>query len=425
MNVKLENLDTDFKEILAKLPSLAQGFGYRIYVVGGVVRDLILANDIFDLDIVVEGDAITLARAFAQNSKKEFKKHHAFGTATVYFDRHSIDFATARKETYSSCGVLPKVYRASLREDLLRRDFTINAMAISLNSSDYGTLIDFYSGLADLEKRVIRVLHKKSFLDDPTRLLRAIRFAQRFSFKIEKNTARLIEEAVKREALQCVHPHRLRDELILILKEPRPEKCIRAINSMMGFSFVDDSLRLIGKDYVIFGRLKNALSFYQKNFPHCRKLDAWVMYLTAMLYKLSSKRVEHFLRIFDFRKGDRVRVLSTFYERTVIQRLSKPQKRHIIYRALNDLSFESIMFFYAFFRNKQIRSSINIFLKTLAHLRLKVKGDDLKGLGIKPHTIYGKILEKLLDDKLDMSLATKDEEMRRAVVIAERLSTEK
>ncbi|MDD5583527.1 MAG: hypothetical protein PHV55_00525 [Candidatus Omnitrophica bacterium] len=425
MNAQLQNLHGDFKVILAQLSALAQSRGFRIYIVGGVVRDLLLRKNIFDLDCVVEGDAIALATSFAHDVRKEFKKHHAFGTATVYYDRHTIDFATARRETYSSWGVLPRVFPANLEEDLLRRDFTINAMAISLNKNDYGTLIDYYGGLADLRKGVIRVLHDKSFLDDPTRLLRAVRFCKRFSFAIEKNTALWAHEAVRKDALSFVHPHRLRDELILILKEPSPAGCIRKIDRLIGFSFIDKTLTLGEGDYRIMRRLAHTIDFYKKSFTHCRKLDEWVMYFAAVLHTLPIKRIKEVLRVFDFRKGDRVRVFSAKEYIFKVTRLAKPLKPHSVYRILNELSFETILFLYAYHTDARIRASIEYFFNTLAHVRLKVKGDDLQRLGVKPQTLYGTILKKLFDTTLDMHLSTKEEEMRRVRLIAKKIQSKR
>jgi len=185
---RLKKLSPQFKKVLKVSSALANSLGFKVYLVGGVVRDLILEKEVFDLDVVVEGDAIVFARELSKRLKSSFKKHHAFGTAVVEFDGHKIDFATARTEHYIHWGALPKVKPAALKQDLFRRDFTINAMAVSLNKKDYGKLIDLYNGLHDLRKGLVRALHKESFLEDPTRIIRAIRFEQRFSFKIEKDT---------------------------------------------------------------------------------------------------------------------------------------------------------------------------------------------------------------------------------------------
>ncbi|MCF7886969.1 MAG: hypothetical protein K9L71_00960, partial [Candidatus Omnitrophica bacterium] len=154
---KLKRLNPQFKNVLKTSSKSAKRFGYNIYLVGGVVRDLLLNRPVFDLDIVVEGDAILLVKQIAKQLNEDFRRHHSFGTATLYHHGHKIDFATARKETYPHSGSLPKVKKSFLKEDLARRDFSINAMAISLNKKNYGELIDFYQGRQDLKNRSIRI----------------------------------------------------------------------------------------------------------------------------------------------------------------------------------------------------------------------------------------------------------------------------
>jgi tRNA nucleotidyltransferase (CCA-adding enzyme) len=382
-----------------------------------------LGKDIFDLDIVVEGDAIMFAQKVAEYLKKEFRRHRAFGTATVHFDEYRIDFATARKELYPSFGALPTVKPANLREDLFRRDFTINTMAISLNRDDYGKIIDFYNGISDLRKGLIRILHKDSFLEDPTRILRAVRFEQRLSFKIEKNTFELMVGAINVEALKLVHPHRLRDELFLVLKEPRPYRCIKRIEQLMGFSFINSKIKFTADDCGLFLRIEEAVSFYKNKFKKHRRLEEWLIYLMAILIKLSSKDLLSFFNIFGLRKGERIRIISAKNNLSKIKNLNKHLKPHAIYRIVDHLSFESILFFYAYYsKNKIIKNNIEYFLDKLVHTRLKVKGEDLKSLGIKPLSLYGKILNKLLDSKMDNCLKNKQEEIKEAISIFEQVS---
>ncbi|MFH1875581.1 MAG: hypothetical protein ABH865_01655 [Candidatus Omnitrophota bacterium] len=416
---KLATIHHDFKKILESLSIISERLGFKIYLVGGVVRDLLLAKEIIDLDLVVEGDAIKLASEFARVAHKELRRHHAFGTATVYYGAHKIDFATARKETYASQAVLPRVTPAALRDDLLRRDFTINAMAISLNREDYGLRIDFYGGQHDLKKGLIRVLHANSFRDDPTRIIRAVRFMNRFGFRIEPRTRVLAARARQEHALALVHPHRLRDEIVLLLKEPDPWKCLVSIEKMYGLSFIAN-VRLTQESRKLFGRIRQALGVYQKNFSQHRPLDIWLLYLSAVLMRPSVRAVDMFFSTFDFRRGERVRVLSIKKYITKVKILARPVTTHRIYRLLNPLSFEAIVFLYSFHTNARLRANIRYFLNSLAHVRLKVRGEDLKRIGIKPHTAYGGLLEKLLDVVLDQGLATKEEEIRALCVLARR-----
>jgi len=408
---RLKKISPQFKKILKTSSTLANSSGFKIYLVGGVVRDLILGKDIFDLDIVVQGDAISLVDKLARDIKAKFIRHHAFGTATVYFGKHKVDFATARQEKYSHWGVLPKVESANLSRDLFRRDFTINAMAISLNKEDYGQLIDLYNGLADLKKGLIRILHNSSFLDDPTRVLRAIRFEQRFGFKIEPNTFNLLQSALSKKALYLVGSHRLRDELILVLKEPKPYKYIRRINKLEGFKFIDFSIKLSNEEFNLFLRIEKAISGCKKKIKLPRGIDSWIVYLCGLLRNISTNKLLKILADFGFKKGERIIIKSTKAGLKKIAKLNKIKKPHSIYKALNDYSFESIIFFYSYYPNKILRKNIEYFLKHLINIRLKVKGVDLQNMGVGPLRLYSKILQELLHEKMDKSLVTKKEEL--------------
>jgi tRNA nucleotidyltransferase (CCA-adding enzyme) len=419
---RLKKLSPEFKKILKLSSQIAASLGYQIYLVGGVVRDLILDREVLDLDIVVEGKAIRCAQKLAKALKGSFNKHHAFGTATVYFAKHKIDFATARTEEYHHWGMLPKVKPATLDEDLFRRDFTLNAMAVSLNKGSYGTLIDLNSGLSDLSKGLIRVQHPKSFLDDPTRILRAIRFEQRFGFRIEKSSFKLLKDANQLKALSFVNPHRLRDELILILKELKPYPYLKRIQKLIGFWFIDKKLSLSQNDFKIFLKVESALLYYKKGHPDSRKLQEWIIYLSGLLVKLSPGKINKILHEFGFRKTERAIVTSVKSGVSKIKKLNRRSKSYLTHKILDDYSFESIIFFYAYYSSKNIRAKISEFLKELVKVRLKVKGEDLKRIDLKPQVLYGKLLKKLLYAKIDKGLKSKKDELREARIIFEELS---
>jgi len=419
---KLKKFLFPFEEILKKVYSQAKKLKVKIYLVGGPVRDFLLGKSHFDLDIVVEGDAIGLVREISKRLEIPFQKHHSFGTATLYFKDLKIDFATARKEYYPHWGSLPKVESSSLKEDLFRRDFTINALAISLNEENWGKVIDLYGGLEDLKKRLVRVLHKKSFLEDPTRILRAIRFEQRFTFYIEKDTFKLMKEAIKKKSLNWVHPHRLRDEIILLLKEPYPYQCIKRINKLIGFSFLHPKIKLQKDNFKLFLRIKKAILFYKKEFPYHRNLEDWLLYLIGILINLPKRSILKIMEKFGFKKGERIRVVSTKESISSIKKkLNKKNTPHKIYPLLNSLSFETIIFIYAYYKEKILRKNIKFFLRKLTKIRLKIKGGDLKRLGITPSVLYSKILKKVLYAKIDRNFRTKKEELEEAKKIFKKL----
>jgi tRNA nucleotidyltransferase (CCA-adding enzyme) len=205
---------------------VAELTGVAVYAVGGFVRDLLLSRPNLDIDLVVEGDGIAYARAFAAELGAGLKEVPRFGTAHVYLEAgtpdlpHRVDVVTARREFYEHAAALPVVEHADLREDLYRRDFSINAMAVRLGSRGPGELFDFFGGLQDLESETIRILHTLSFVEDPTRILRAVRFARRYGFRLEPESWACARTAVDEGFLNRVTIERLRHELVLILQEP-------------------------------------------------------------------------------------------------------------------------------------------------------------------------------------------------------------
>ena len=383
------------------------------------MRDLLLQKTVFDLDIVVENDAIIFAEKLANQLRVKFKRHHSFGTATLYFNGHKIDFATARTEKYTHWGALPRVEPASLAKDLFRRDFSINAMAISLNKADYGDLIDLYSGLDDLKKGLIRILHAKSFQDDPTRILRAIRFEQRFSFKIDLKTLKLMKEALRAQSLELVGPHRLRSEIILILKEPKPYRCIRRVERLFGFSFLGKEIKIDKESFCLFLRIEKTCCYYKKRFNRRPQPQTWFLYLSALLIKLPFSKLNRFFHEFGFRKKERVVIGSVVENIKKIKKLDKRTKSSIIYQALGPYSLESVLFFYAYYQNKKIRKNIEYFLDELAGVSLEIKGRDLKKIGLKPYNLYSKVLFRTLCSKIDKKLKSKCEEIEEAKRIFE------
>lgn len=416
---KLKNIHPQFKKVLKLSSQIAKDHDYKIYLVGGIVRDLLLGKPVFDLDIVVEQDAISFVEKLAGRLNKDFRRHHSFGTATLYCGGHKIDFATARKERYFRPGALPKVEASSLKNDLFRRDFTINAMAVSLNKKDYGKLLDFCGGLEDLKGGLIRILHRESFLDDSLRILRAIRFEQRFSFKIERKTNILMKEAVKKEALGWINPHRLRDELILFFSEPRPYRYIKRLYSLEKFNFIDKRLFLSKEDFKFFIRAQFAVNYYKKKVQQ-REIKAWIIYFTGVLVNLPSAKVLDIVNRLGFRKGERMIISSIKENLSKIKKLDKNEKPSKIYKTLNNYSYEAILFFYAYFPGKMIRRNIRLFLEKISFQKLKVAGRDLKKMGVESSSYMGKILQDLLYLKLDKGLKVKRQEIAEVKKIIKR-----
>jgi len=419
---KLEKLPEDMKKILKACSLIAAGQGYSVFLIGGIVRDIILNRDNYDLDLVIEGDGIAFARLLAEKFKADMKKHHAFGTASVYCRRFKVDIATARKESYEHWGALPGVRPALLGQDLFRRDFSINAMAVSLNKKDYGVLLDFYGGYRDLKQKKIRVLHDNSFFDDPTRIFRAIRFEQRFSFFLDRHSSVLLKKAVRARALDLVHEHRIRDELVLILNEPKAYFSLRRINELMGFSFLHHSCSIKRDDFFLLLRISRALQKYQSKFPGQSGLKPWVVYLMGLTAKLPARARREFVCRYGFRKRERDLLLSFGTEKERVRSLGRAfVSRSEIYETLKPLSAEELVFYYAFFKDRRVRSAIILFWEKLSHYSLRVKGKDLKRMGIKPVQIYTRLLQELLQHKIEKNFSGKEAELKELRSILEKM----
>ena len=211
------------RRILREAGAEADAAGVRAYLVGGAVRDLILGAVSTDIDVVVEGDGIAFARRLEAVWKAKALFHEKFRTAALTLkEGRVVDVVTARRETYARSGALPDVVPATLKEDLARRDFTINAMALALNTPEAGKLRDDLGGARDLDAKLIRIMHEKSFTDDPTRILRAARYAVRFGFQFEALTQDCLDQAVIADVFKTITPARYFLELRRILEEKDP-----------------------------------------------------------------------------------------------------------------------------------------------------------------------------------------------------------
>lgn len=410
MKIELKTLDLEFKRILKVASEIAFCHNFSIYLVGGIARDLLLKRPVFDLDIVVEGDAISFGEKMADHFNQKLMRHHSFKTATLTCGSHKVDLATARREHYPHPGALPKVKPASLKDDLFRRDFTINAMAISLNRQDYGKLFDFYGGLNDLRQKLIKVLHPESFFDDGLRILRAIRFEQRFQFKIEPKTYSLMLQAVKAGALSWINRHRVRDELILFFSEDKPYRYLKRLYQLERLNFISKKVALSQDDFKFFIRAQLALNYYRR-LTKKRPLKVWIIYLAKIFLKLPEAKMPEVIESFGFKKGEKIIISSIKSGLKKIPRLKNAEKPSQIYQILQSYSYEAILFFYAYFNQKKIRGNIRIFFSKLTGLKLKAKGKDLKQLGMQPSSAMGKVLKELFHKKLDAGLKTKQQEL--------------
>lgn len=411
----MKKIPLEFKKVINVAIKISKQTGFSVYLVGGCLRDLILQVKNFDLDIVVEGSGIIFAEKLAKELKVDLKIHERFGTATLILpNRLKVDIATAREEKYPACASLPVVKPGSLEADLFRRDFTINAIAASISTGKIKKFIDPFGGRADLKAKKIRILHDLSFRDDPTRILRAIRFEQRFNFKIELKTLALLKKALACGLLNKVSPHRMRDELILILKELDPAKPISRLGALRGLYFINHKLKISKATLDLFKAVHKEILWFNKNFTSRRQLDIWLIYLSALLRTLSLKEIKIVVYKLGLTIGEIKRILSySQLCRKLIFCLSKPDvSPSQIYAMLEPLSYETIILLKASSLNKYLKKYIRDFLEIYNGMRLYVNGSHLHKMGVLPGPRYKKIFAKALNAKLNGEVKNLREELK-------------
>jgi tRNA nucleotidyltransferase (CCA-adding enzyme) len=259
----------------------------KVNLVGGIIRDLLLGASLSkDLDFVVQPDALSLARALRAYLGGTLKLFEEFGTATLFLkDGLRLDLVTARKEFYASPAALPQVEASSLRNDLFRRDFTINTLACSLMPETFGRLYDFFDGRRDLEQGVIRTLYNLSFVDDPLRILRAVRFEKRFGFAIEPGTMALIKKAVKSRVLEKLTRQRLNNEVALIYSEDEPVEILKRLDELGIFSFLYPGIRPGPRAWERLSRVEKAACWVaRRSWERMPMME--LVYMAALVYEM-------------------------------------------------------------------------------------------------------------------------------------------
>jgi tRNA nucleotidyltransferase (CCA-adding enzyme) len=411
----IEVLNKENIVLLRTIGEVAEKNGYTAYAVGGFVRDLLLRVKNLDLDIVVEGDGIKFAKKLADHFGGAVRTHEKFSTALVIMpDGFNIDVATARLEYYEYPAAMPTVELSSLKLDLYRRDFTINAMAINLNPEKFGTLVDFFNCQADIKERRIRILHNLSFVEDPTRIFRAIRFEQRMGFTIGKHTEKLLKNAVKMNLFNRFFGHRCFTELKLIFSEENP---IPAISRMAEFDLLKFILPELKFDKRMEKNLietQRAMAWYKLLYlgEPCRY---WLVYLFTILANSTYSDLKVFFMKFEFAERHKNELLK---EKDAADKILKELDRNRrlssseIYWLLQERTHETLLYLIAMARKKTAKKAVSHFVTHLRNYKTHIQGADLKKMGYKSGPIYKTILNHLLEAKLDGLVKTKADEKK-------------
>ncbi|MDH5203216.1 MAG: CBS domain-containing protein [Nitrospirota bacterium] len=414
-----ERYPSEIYNLLKLSGEVAEEIGFTAYLVGGSVRDLLRGEENLDIDIVIEGDGISFAKALGERLHAKVRSHQRFNTAQVITETIKLDVATARTEYYESPAALPKVETSSIKKDLYRRDFTINTLAIKLNPNNFGILIDFFGGQRDLREKAIRVLHNLSFIEDPTRAFRAVRFSERFGFKISKHTENLMKLAIKMNLFEKLSGPRLYEELLLAFNETEPVKTLKRLSDYGLLKVIHPHLICNEELESTLKSMYETLSWFNLLFLE-EKTDRGILYLMSLLSGLKDEEVRAVIeRLSPSPKVSDMIINGMSQARDLLRKfpLDDPVE---IYHHLRKLSLETVLFSMAISRDRQKQKVISQYLTELRKVKTILKGDDLKNMGIQPGPLYSKILTILLDERLRGHLKSREDEEKFVKEIAER-----
>lgn len=395
-----KNLPAELVSFIKQASRLAAGKGDRVYLVGGIVRDLMLGEGNLDIDLVVEGDAVALARELIDNKPDKITTHHRFNTAKLKWHKWSVDLASARSESYARPGALPTVKLGSLGDDLLRRDFTINTMAIALNPEGYGRLIDLYNGQNDLRQGLIRILHPRSFIDDSTRIWRCLRYEQRLGFQIEPETLKLLRRDIT--MLNTVSGDRIRYELERVLKEQAPEKIFKRAEELGVLARLNPAIRGNG--------------WLEKKFKQARQMSLPDqpppgLYMALLTYHLADNDKVQFISYLRLTRTLAQTLRDTASIKAKLQELTNPKlTSSSIYHLLYDYSPQAVIANLIASDSPIACKNIQLYLDNLCYIKPILTGNDLIKLDIPTGPRIKEILNQLLDARLDGRVKTRQDE---------------
>ncbi|MCZ7662041.1 MAG: CBS domain-containing protein [Thermoleophilia bacterium] len=409
-----------------------------VFLVGGFVRDLLLGRPNYDIDIAVEGNGIEYARRLAARLEGRVRAHKKFQTAVVLLSPDAlgkapawlrrrdrplhIDVATARTEFYDYPAALPNVEHASIRQDLFRRDFTINAMAVSLKGEDLGAVVDFFGGMRDLERGVVRVLHNLSFIEDPTRIFRAVRYENRYGFRMDEQTRALARGCVDMHLVGDLSSARLRDELIALLSEDNVEWTLHQLFELGVARQVHPKLATGERT----GELIRRLDVLTKELQLEHDVVPWRLRLAAITRNMTHEELFMWLEKLRLRHTD-----SQVVRRSVIlaprldEQLAAPGLSDWdIYQTMHKVPSESLVFALARTKSALARRRMRRYFDELRRRTLAITGADVVDLGLRPSPAVGQVLRQLMRQRVEGALPRGHEaELEAARILVDELET--
>jgi len=402
------------KNLLERIGRRAQELGMKAYIVGGAVRDIIKGEKNIDLDIAVEGDAETLVQSWDEPGCRS-TLHGRYKTGTIVFpDGNKVDIATARREFYECAAAMPEVSSDSLKQDLGRRDFSVNAMAVSLSEENWGTLVDFHGGRRDLKEGVLRVLHNLSLVEDPSRVLRGVRIEQRLGLRFEDNTMRLIHSVIKGGLLAKLSGPRIRMELEANFKERLPLRIARRSLELKIWEALFPGVR-VGKAVLKkFERLQKFLPLAKKNGVNFKGME-WLAYMTAVLSDSSDGVQSKAMDRMHFKPNERITIAASLTAPAVVEQFfahQKTQKNSDVYLFLRKYEPVTLLYCMAAVKHRKTRRWIAHHAMSFVPTKTELTGDDILKMGHKPGRWLGEMLEAIKLERMDGKIKTREDEMR-------------
>lgn len=414
-NIMRNRLPKGILGILEAAGRLAEQHGIEVYIVGGFVRDIILTRPNLDLDLVVEGDGIEFARKLASRLDGRVKVHNKFKTAVLILpDGQRVDVATARLEYYEYPAALPTVELSSIKMDLYRRDFTINALAVHLNPASFGKLVDFFGSQRDIKDRTVRVLHALSFVEDPTRIMRAVRFEQRFDFRIGGQTFNLIKNALKLKLFNKLSGHRILHELKIILKEEEVMPCIERLDELGILEAIHPFLKLSSNRAQVMTELEKVIDWYRRLYLE-PEISVWKTFFLGLCLGISKGKMYQIYQRLNFSRREEREFISMreaiFMAAGRIMNIKHELRPSEIYEILSPVPIEGILFIMARAERENVKRFISQYLTHLRAQEIEVGGDDLKDLGLEPGPVYTELLDEVLLACLDGIARTREDQL--------------
>lgn len=423
--------------LLRQAGELADELQLNIYAVGGFVRDIVLsrpASEFDDVDLVVEGDGIAFAKKLAVKLQGRVREHKTFMTALIIYQdqlgkEQRLDVATARLEYYKYPAALPTVELSSIKMDLFRRDFTINAMALRLNKAHFGNLVDFFGGQGDIQRKMIRVIHALSFVDDPTRIIRAVRFEQRYGFHISIQGEKLIKNAIALHLMEKLSGSRILHELNLIFHEKNPRICLERLHALGVLAAIHPHLALSSDKVQLMTGLEEVIDWYRllylKESPNLSTLYLLALcstvpaYDTANIFQrlgLTPSMKEELLKLRESIRSTLPALTGWHRDNYKNETKETPFRGKIseLYALLTPLPLEGVLYVMARASNEAISKSVSQYIYKWRQTRIDISGEDIRKMGLPPGPLYGVLFRKILAAKLDGFASTREAQLRLA-----------